>query len=65
MMQEQLFQKKQLLQIQLEMDVNKINKGSGKRNKIRKATTSKLSDWILSFEIAWDLDVFGSKLNFL
>ena len=60
MMQSQLCEKKkQLLQAQLEVDVNKINRGSSKKNnknsKGSKAP-SKNSDGTTSIDIMWDLD---------
>ena len=60
MMQAQLCEKKkQLLQAQLEVDVNKINKGGSKKNnKTSKGSNalSKHSERTASIDIVWDLN---------
>ena len=66
-MQSQLCQKKQqLLQAQLEVDVNKINKGGSKRsNKTSKGSKalSNHSEGAASIDILWDLDESDMQLD--
>ena len=66
-MQSQLCEKKRmLLQAQLEVDINKINKGTSKRNnqtsKGSKAL-SKHSGGTASIDIEWDLDEPGLRVD--
>ena len=69
MMQSQLCKKKkQLLQAQLEVDVNKINKGSSKKNNKNSKGSKALSnhsEGTASIGIVWDLDEPDMQMDLL